>query len=86
MNDEILFTLARFPDDKDRILIDYFRDEDFKTLVEDFFSAAEKLKGCQSRVTSDKKYETEYQIIFQELEKEIILHLQRKNSSEFGRG
>jgi len=81
MNDDILFTLAKFPGNKDRILDEYFKNEDFRTLVEDFFSAAKTLDYYKSRLPRYTKSEMEYQSVFQELEKEIIQFLNKNRKS-----
>ena len=69
--------VSRFPAYKDKILEEYNKNDEFKSLCEDFYSSAISLSNFKSQVLKDKQSEQEYQKVFIELEVEILNFLLR---------
>ena len=72
MTKDAQFMVSRFPAYKDKILEEYTRNDEFKSLCEDFYSSAISLNNFKTQVMKDKKSEQEYQKVFIELEVEIL--------------
>lgn len=77
MSDDIKFILSKFPDHRNRILSEYLTNDEFKGLVEDFYSAAMALDNYDKKMRTDTRNELEYRNVFRDLEKEIIQFLYR---------
>lgn len=75
MSDDIKFVLGKFPDHRNRILSAYDTNDEFKGLVEDFYSAAKTLDTYNRKMKADTRSELEYRRVFRDLEKEIIQFL-----------
>lgn len=78
MSDDINFILSKFPDHRNRILSEYLSNDEFKGLVEDFYSAARILDNYDMKMKTDTRNELEYRRVFRDLEKEIIQFLYRE--------
>lgn len=78
MSEDIDFILGKFPDHRNRILNEYLTNDEFKELVEDFYSAARTLERYDKKMKTDTENELEYRRVFRDLEKEIIQFLYRE--------
>lgn len=81
MSDDINFILSKFPDHRNRILREYLTNDEFKSLVEDFYSAASTLDSFDKKMENDTRNEMEYRKVFRDLEKEIVQFLYREMDS-----
>lgn len=79
MNDDLIYILNRFPTYKSRILSEYLINEEFKTLVEDFYSTGKTLESFRNKMTIQAKNELEYKELFDDLENEIKRFLGSKS-------
>ena len=84
MTKELVYILGKFPERSDKIIDLYNRDEDFRTLCEDYVTSIQAAEECRLNAIKDRKIEREFLHVNLELEKEII-HLletyQQKNFS-----
>lgn len=83
MEDAVIFILNKFPTYRSEIMKAYMNDDEFKSLCEDYFSAAKTFESFQRKIMKDYKGELEYRSLFLELEKEMLEFLdQRKEAGE----
>jgi hypothetical protein len=75
MSEDIKFMLERFSAHKEQILDAYQTNEEFKTLVEDFYSSALALENFKRKILRERKSELEYRKLFLDLENEILNYL-----------
>lgn len=70
------YILGIKPDQSARIIELYNKDEDFRTLCDDYLASAEALAECRNKVLKERQYENEFMEINLELEREInhLLH------------
>lgn len=84
MTKELVYILGKFPEHSDKIIDLYKRDEDFRTLCEDYVTSIQAAEERRLNAIKDRKIEKVFLNVNQELEKEII-HLleayQQKNFS-----
>lgn len=78
MSADIDFILGKFPDHRNRILNEYLTNDEFRELVEDFYSAAKALDNYDRKMKTDTRNELEYRRVFRDLENEIIQFLYRE--------
>ena len=81
MEVEVIFMLNKFPAYRREILRAYLHDEDFQSLCEDYFAAAQSYENLHRKMIKDYKGELEYRELFVELEKEILDFLDSKEST-----
>lgn len=72
------YILAKFPDQRTKIIDLYNKDEDFRILCEDYLTSGEVLEKCRLEVMKDRAFENEFSQIYLDLEKEIIHLLERR--------
>ena len=75
MNKEVAFLLSRFPTYRSRIVEEYGKNEDFKSLCDDLYSSAQMLEDKQRKLIIDTQGELEYRRLFLDLEKEMVKFL-----------
>lgn len=64
--------LAKFPDQRTKIIELYNNDEDFRILCEDFLTSTQTLEECRQNVIKDREFENEFLQVNLDLEKEIV--------------
>jgi len=67
----LAYIVGKFPDHKSMIIDLYARDEDFRTLCEDYLASARMLEEYRQNTIKDRKFENDFSQIYVELEKEI---------------
>ena len=72
MSRSLEYMLGKFPDHRGRIINLYNKDEDFRTLCEDYLASAQALEKYRQITINDKQFENDFSQIYVELEKEII--------------
>lgn len=72
MTKELVYILGKFPEHSDKIIDLYNRDEDFRTLCEDYVTSIQAAEERRLNAIKDRKIEKEFLLVNQELEKEII--------------
>jgi len=75
MRKELINTIDRFPEYRTKIHDLYLKDEDFRSLCEDYFLCGEQLKKVKNINLSDKLLQIECQQVCLELEAELIKFL-----------
>ena len=72
MTKELVYILGKFPDHTDKIIDLYNKDEDFRTLCEDYITSIQAAEERRLNAIMDRKIEKEFLHVNIELEKEII--------------
>jgi hypothetical protein len=72
MTKEFVYVLGKFPDHRDKIIDLYNKDEDFRTLCEDYVTSIQAAEERRLNAIKDRKIEREFLHVNMELEKEII--------------
>ena len=72
MTKELVYILGKFPEHSDKIIDLYNKDEDFRTLCEDYISSMKAAEERRLNAIMDRKIEKEFLHVNMELEKEII--------------
>ena len=82
MNNEISFLLGRFPGFRDKILDEYTKNDEFRSLCDDFYSSARILEDKQKKLMNELRGELEYRRLFVELEQELAHFLDASRQQE----
>lgn len=69
--------LNKFPDHRQKIIELYNRDEDFRTLCEDFLTGTLALEQGRRNTIKDSELETEFLHVYVDLEKEVMRLLEK---------
>jgi len=77
MDNALEYILAKFPDHAVEITDLYDRDEDFRSLSEDYLSSMQALEQCRQNLTKNTEFEQYFLQVKLDLEKEIIQLLER---------
>jgi hypothetical protein len=72
MGKSLDYIIEKFPDHRASIIHLYNKDEDFRTLCEDYMASAQALEKYRQKAIKDKQFENDFSQIYVELENEII--------------
>ena len=75
MKNVLEYVLEKLPDHRDTIAELYERNDDFRTLCEDYLTTAKGLEESRNYSIQGKELENEYAQTYVELEREIIYML-----------
>jgi hypothetical protein len=75
MKNVLDYVLEKLPDHRDTIKELYEKNDDFKTLCEDYLTTAKGLEESRNHSIQGRELENEYAQTFVELEREIIYML-----------
>lgn len=78
MNKSVTFLLSRFPTYRSRIIDEYSKNEEFKSLCDDLFISATALEERQRQLSIETQSELEYRRLFLDLESEFVRTLNRE--------
>ncbi len=76
------YILKKLPDHQAPIRELFEKNEDFRTLCEDYLTTAEGLNECRNKSLQDIEMENEFALTYLELEKEIIFKLGSYNDKQ----
>jgi len=72
MGRSLEYIVEKFPDHRATIINLYNKDEDFRTLCDDYLTSAEMLEKHRQNTIKDRQLKNDYSELYIELEKEII--------------
>jgi hypothetical protein len=73
------YVVAKYPDQGAKLIELYHKDEDFRTLCEDYLNIAHKIEKYRRELIKNKEYKNEFVQVYLDLEKEIIHLLEHQH-------